>query len=168
MPRPFWDALQKSWARESCWPPMQPAWSGDNPASGNCLVSVLALWAETGFTGKIIPVLAQQPDKPSPDWHFQIESTGTIDPTCQQFAHGTEMKTVPPDDLMYKTMIEGSVFDEVENKSLRARLRVLLQNLQENGYTASTSANETVDRLEQAFAQYKQPAVDITPLRGRL
>jgi hypothetical protein len=161
VPEALLQALRKSWSRESCWVPMQPDWNQGNPALGNCLVSVLAVWAETGFKGKIIPDLAQQFGKGNPDWHFHIELDGQpVDVTRQQFAARTQITPLKETEQMYGVLVRGSFFDAGENQSLRERLQVLLTKMQENGYSPTHSADAIVDRLEQEFQKHKpSPAV---------
>jgi len=152
IPSNFYPALQKSWSKESCWVPVQSLWQENNPSLGNCFVSVLALWAATDFKGEVVPVLAKQPGKDNQDWHFLIRFGDVdVDLTRQQFLSGTEIKTLNKSDPMYDMLVKGSVFDATENRSLRVRLRLLLQNLNENGYTIPRSADEIINRLEQKF-----------------
>ena len=147
----FMQALEKAWCLETCWPQIRTSYSAQNPSYGNCLVSVLAAWADRGFKDTIMPGLALYLGQQT--WHFRLMDLGTpIDPTWQQFKHGTYFQAAPSGLPVHRKIIQGSLFDTEENADLRIRLGRLLANMENYGYQAPYTADEVVDRMEKSFA----------------
>jgi len=151
----FMQALEKAWCVETCWPQIRDSYSAQNPSYGNCLVSVLAAWADRGFKDTIMPGLALYLGQQT--WHFRLMDLNTpIDPTWQQFKQGTYFQAVPSGLPVHHRIIEGSLFNAAENTDLRQRLNMLLSRMKDHGYEAPCTADEIADRAEQSFAYLRQ------------
>jgi hypothetical protein len=157
-------AFQKAWSRETCWEGNAAEYAGQNPSLGQCLVSVLAAWADGGFTDIIQPVLVQADIHPprAPAWHFNLHRSRLslyeydIDPTYQQFPRGSRFETMyrlGATHALYFKMIYESFFEPAARESLERRLSLFIQRLEtEGGYTLKKSPEEILTRLDHAFS----------------
>ncbi|MDD3370364.1 MAG: hypothetical protein PHE27_00915 [Alphaproteobacteria bacterium] len=148
----FETALRKAWSRKTCWGGCRDQYpaDGSNPSFGNCVVSVLALWADRDFRGKVTPCLCREPETNVPIWHFQLVDGKEIsDPTAGQFKPGTEMTSISPRDPRFPAMM-APFFDPLVDADLRRSLSILLSRMETlGGYKSKYDADKIVDRMQE-------------------
>lgn len=169
----FITAIQKAWCYDTCWdgckdryfaqnPDLNPATDAritgqTNPSFGNCLVTTLAAAADMYFNAEILPSLVHEAGKDQPTWHFflSLNTMGwvDIDPTRQQFSADAEVEVLEKYHPMRNEVLYGSLFETQENERLRARLALLLNRMEQNGYGLRFDADEIVDRVQKTFAE---------------
>lgn len=150
-------ALEKSWDRETAYPPCQADWSEDNPAYGNCWVTTLVVWhqlrRQQNETPQVVTGDVFEPDQdPARDegaWHFQLSWEGhRIDLTWQQFEEGAQFLETPYGSATYRLRIRGAIDGD---KTLVPRLNRLLDNLRTKGdYAVEDTAEDIVREFKAA------------------
>lgn len=176
---PFVKAMQKAWSRETCWEGCAheyDRYKGKNPAFGNCLVTVLAAWADENFLDHVNPALAQVGSHPprAPVWHFNLNRMRDgmydyiIDPTLHQFPPRTPIESVPrygATAAIHNRMIYESFFEPAARASLEKRLTLFIERLYtEGGYKLFRTPKEILQKLDEKFAYANpKPAAAIEP-----
>ncbi|HRQ61655.1 MAG TPA: hypothetical protein PLO23_09140 [Alphaproteobacteria bacterium] len=169
----FVQAMQKAWCAQTAWEGLAESYDSKlNPARGQCLVTVLAAWADLDFRDRIVPALAR-PDSRSPsgEWHFFLNHVRpgfdlNIDPTVQQYGWSPDvwaLERVSLENALHMEVICGSFFEAKARESLERRLSLFIERLEsEGGYKLAYSAADILARVDHVFS-YARPTSAQTP-----